>query len=78
MKEFFQKIEIRNVLGVIIVVGSFLLLYLMLNKEIPGNNKDVVNTAIGFVMGGALSSAAMYFFGDSKKNNFPPNTPPLN
>lgn len=69
MKQFFDKIgkaEITNILGVLIVLGCFLLMYVMLIKDIPTNNKDVVNTAVGFIMGGALAGVVGYFFGASK------------
>jgi hypothetical protein len=69
MKQFFDKIgkaEITNILGVLIVLGCFILMYVMLIKDIPSNNKDVVNTAVGFIMGGALAGVVGYFFGASK------------
>lgn len=72
MTEFFKKIgtaEIRNVLAVIIVVGIFVLLYLMTMKEIPKGNEGILNTAIGFVFGGALGGVIGYFFGDKKDND---------
>lgn len=69
MKQFFDKIgkaEITNILGVLIVLGCFILMYMMLIKAIPDGNKDVVNTAVGFIMGGALAGVVGYFFGASK------------
>jgi hypothetical protein len=69
MTEFLKKItskDIRNVLAVIIVVGCFILLYIMQIKEIPAANKDIVLTAVGFVFGGALAGVAGYYFGSSK------------
>lgn len=69
MKRFFDrmgKTDIANVLGVTIVVGCFILLYLLIIKPIPVDNKDILNIAIGFVFGGALSGVVGYFFGASK------------
>jgi dolichol kinase len=69
MTEFLKKItskDIRNVLGVIVVIGCFILLYMMQIKEIPAANKDVVLTAVGFVFGGALAGVVGYYFGSSK------------
>jgi dolichol kinase len=69
MTEFLKKItskDIRNVLGVIVVIGCFILLYIMQIKEIPAANKDVVLTAVGFVFGGALAGVVGYYFGSSK------------
>jgi len=47
------KTDIRNSLAIIIVVGSFLLLYLLQVKPIPEQNHDLVLTAGGFIFGGA-------------------------
>jgi Na+-driven multidrug efflux pump len=69
MKQFFQNIgktEIRNILGVIVVIGCFVLLYILQVKPIPAANKDVLNIAIGFVFGGALAGVIGYYFGSSK------------
>lgn len=60
------KSDIRNSLGILIVLGVFALLYIMLIKPIPSENKDIVFTAIGFVFGGALSGVVGYYFGSSK------------
>ena len=69
MKKFWDKIvktDIANILGVIIVLGCFILLYIMQIKPIPTENKDVLNIAVGFVFGGALAGVIGYFFGASK------------
>lgn len=70
MKELFKrfgKAQIQNVLGVMNTVGSYVLLYIMLVKEIPVANKDILLMAIGFVLGGSLPSSNGFFFGASKK-----------
>lgn len=69
MKHLLEKIgrtEIRNIIAVVTVAGCFVLLYLLLIKAIPVENKDVINIAIGFVFGGLLSSVGGYYFGSSK------------
>ncbi len=69
MKKLFDKIgkaEITNLLGIIIVLGCFVLLYLLIITPIPAENKDVLNIAIGFVFGGALAGVVGFFFGASK------------
>lgn len=74
MREFFSRIgnsEIRNVLAVTTAAGCFVLLYLMLIKEIPVNNKDVLNVAIGFVFGSGLTGVYGYYFGSSKSGQPP-------
>jgi hypothetical protein len=74
MKEWFKKIgqaEIRNILAILIVAGSFFSLHLMMVREIPKENKDTVNQAIGFILGGSLAGVIGYFFGASKKETKP-------
>lgn len=60
------KSDIRNSLAVVIVIGCFLLLYLLQVKEIPEKNKDIVLTAVGFVFGGALAGVIGYYYGNTK------------
>jgi len=60
------KTDIRNTLAIIIVVGSFLLLYLLQVKPIPEQNHDLVLTAGGFIFGGALAGVVGYYFGATK------------
>ena len=77
MRQFFKAIgttEIRNILGVIIIVGAFGALYLMIFKPIPVANKDTVNLTIGFVLGGGVGAVTGYFFASSKKDNDPNET----
>jgi hypothetical protein len=64
-----SKTAIQNILGVVITVGVFILLYLMIIKEIPEKNKDVVLTAVGFVFGSGFGAVAGFFFGSSKVVN---------
>lgn len=74
MKEFFNKIgasEIRNVLAIVMTLGCFVLMYLMLIKEIPIGNKDVLNVAIGFLFGSGLTGVFGYYFGASKSGTPP-------
>lgn len=69
MKSLFAKLgktEITNLLGVVIVLGCFILLYLLIITPIPVENKDILNIAIGFVFGGALAGVIGFFFGASK------------
>lgn len=69
MTELFKRItskDIRNILAVIIVLGSFIILYLLIIKEIPDKNRDVVLTSVGFILGGALGGVTGFYFGASK------------
>lgn len=60
--------NIRSILAVIILVGSFTILGTMLFHEIPDRNKDVVNICIGIVLGASMGAVTGYYFGDSKKD----------
>ena len=60
--------EIRNILSVIIVIGAFSVLTLIIFKPIPEVNKDVVNIAIGLVLGGPVGGVIGYYFAASKKD----------
>ena len=74
MKKFFDginKTDIRNILAIITTLGCFILLYLLQVKAVPIENKDVLNIAVGFVFGGALSGVMGFYFGSSKQDNEP-------
>lgn len=69
MTEFLRKItskDIRNVLAVIIVVGSYVLFYFLVIKEVPAANKDLLNIVAGMLFGGPLAAVSGYYFGSSK------------
>ena len=73
---FLQRItkqDIRNIIAIISVVGAFIMLYLMIIKPIPAENKDTVNIAVGVVLGGLIGGVNGYYFGaakgDSKKES---------
>ena len=72
MTEWLRKIsksEIRNILAVMTVVGAFVTLYLIIVKPIPAENKDTVNLALGFVLGGLVGGVNGFYFGASKSDN---------
>jgi hypothetical protein len=74
MKKLFDginKTDIRNILAIITTLGCFILLYLLQVKAVPIENKDVLNIAVGFVFGGALSGVMGFYFGSSKSDNEP-------
>lgn len=66
--ENFSKTSIAHILAVIIVLGCFVMLYILLIKEIPVNNVATVNIAVGFLFG-MLGAVIGYFYGASKSNN---------
>lgn len=58
--------DIRNILAIIITLGCFLIIYLLIIKEVPQGNKDILNIAIGFLFGGAFAGVVGYFYGSSR------------
>lgn len=60
------KTDIRNTLAIFIVVGCFVLMYLLQVKPIPEQNHDLVLTVGGFIFGGALAGVVGYYFGATK------------
>jgi hypothetical protein len=65
-----QKIStasIRNILAIIYISGSFVYIFLLLLKAIPPENKDLVNTLGGVMIGGSVTILG-YFFGSSKSS----------
>lgn len=69
MTEFLKKMsssDIRSIIAIITVLGSFIALYLIILKPIPASNKDTVNLAVGFILGGLVGGVSGYYFGASK------------
>jgi len=60
------KTDIRNSLAIMIVVGCFVLMYILQVKPIPEENHDIVNIVAGFIFGGALAGVVGYYFGSTK------------
>jgi drug/metabolite transporter (DMT)-like permease len=58
-KQWFQY-----ALGGIIVIGFFLLLYLLLRTTIPESNKEILNIVVGALIG-SFTSIVGYFYGSS-------------
>lgn len=72
MKEFFKrfgKSDIQNALGFIIVTGCFILLYMLMYKPIPAENKEIMTTTIGYLLGSALTGVVGFYYGASKKTD---------
>jgi hypothetical protein len=60
LKDIFQY-----VLGGTIVVGFFVLLYLLVKNEVPTANNDLLNLIVGALIG-SFATIVSYFFGSSK------------
>jgi hypothetical protein len=71
MTEIMKKLskqDIRNTIGMLFTLLSFLFLFKLLNTAIPSDNKDVV-IAIAGVIVGQLVTINGYYFGQSKSEN---------
>lgn len=58
-KDIFQY-----VLGGLVVLGFFTLLYLLISKSVPEPNKDLLNLVVGALIG-SFATVVGYFFGSS-------------
>ena len=68
MNEIFGKItskDIRNIIAVLIVSGTFILMYIFMIKEMPNGNRDLVLVTAGGIIA-VLKDVTSYFFGSSK------------
>jgi hypothetical protein len=74
-KDIFQYL-----LGAVIVIGFFVLMIALVYKEIPGQNKDLLNLVIGALIGSFVTIVS-YFYGSSKgsaeKNALLPEKRPI-
>ena len=68
------KTDIRNSLAIMIVVGCFILMYLLQVKPVPAENHDIVNIVCGSIFGGALAGVVGYYFGSTKSDKSNGNT----
>lgn len=53
------------VLGAVIVIGFFLLLYFLVFYTLPFDNKDLLNIVLGALIA-SFTSVVQYFYGSSK------------
>jgi drug/metabolite transporter (DMT)-like permease len=58
-KDLFQYI-----LGALIVIGFFALLYMLVRAEVPDKNKDLLNLIVGALIG-SFATIVGYFYGSS-------------
>ena len=59
-KDIFQY-----VLGALITIGFFMLLYILIYSGIPEQNKDILYLVVGALIG-TFSTVVTYFYGSSK------------
>lgn len=69
----------QYILGGVIVIGFFLLLYFLLWAVVPEGNKDLLNIVVGALIG-SFTSIVGYFYGSSlgsaEKNDLLKNNTP--
>jgi hypothetical protein len=58
--------DIRNIISLITTIGCFVLLYLLIIKQVPERNHDIVVAAVGYMLGAANGAVYGYYFGASK------------
>jgi hypothetical protein len=78
MKELFIKIreaDIRNIVAIITSLGCFVMLYLLIVKDIPTSNHDIVVAGVSYILGQSNGSVYGYLFGTTKgEKKQPPDT----
>ena len=66
-------------LAFVIIVATFILAYVLLTKVVPEANRDIINVALGLILGLSVT-VVNYYFGSSKgssdKNILPQNDAP--
>lgn len=58
-------------LAIILVIATFVAIAALFFVEIPESNKDIVNFALGTIVGTGFASVVTFFFGSSETNNNP-------
>lgn len=64
MAEMKGKQIFQYILGILIVTGFFILLYLLLSASVPTENKDLLNLVVGALIG-SFATVVGYFYGSS-------------
>jgi uncharacterized membrane protein YccC len=59
-----EKQIFQYILGGLIVAGFFIMLGLLIYVTVPGDNKDLLNIALGALIG-CFTSIVNYFYGSS-------------
>lgn len=79
MKQFFQSLreqDIRNVLALIIIVGTFVIQIMILKSNIPEKNHDIAIATVAMTLG-MQAGVIAYYFGASKTDRKQGNTPSI-
>lgn len=76
MKQFFQSLreqDIRNVIALIVILGTFAIQIIILKSTVPPANHDLAVTTVVMTLG-MQAGVIAYYFGASKTDK-KPNTP---
>lgn len=61
-----SKTDVRNILAVITLLAVVVLLVILSFYPVPQRNADLINMAMGYLMGQAMGGVFGYYFGASK------------
>jgi Na+-transporting NADH:ubiquinone oxidoreductase subunit NqrD len=64
-----QKAHTANIVAMIVVCGCFSFLFVLLFKEIPSQNRDIVNFLSGSLFATLLNAIAFFLYNYRKKDD---------
>lgn len=70
MKKILEKLSVtdmRSIIALTTVAGIFVILAMLMFHPIPETNKDIVNSIISAITGGALGGVIGFYFGSKKQ-----------
>lgn len=68
MWEKLSKVQIQHIIGILVVLLSFGLLYLLALNEVPARNEKLLDILIGSVIGSTLTGVIGWLYTQSKSN----------
>lgn len=75
MEKLFSNI--RSIIALLVVILSFVFLFLLLKTTIPAGNKDILQIAAGIILG-SMAGVIGYYFGSSKNESDKAKTDQIN
>jgi heme/copper-type cytochrome/quinol oxidase subunit 4 len=69
MWEKLNKVSIQVIVAVVSIVASYGLLYLLIMKEVPAGNRDLLNIMIGVVCGSTVTGVIGWLYTHNKTRN---------
>ena len=71
MKIKFPQMKIRAFIAVILIFFSFFTVWAFLSMKIDDSNRDIINFALGAILGGVLKDISSYYFGGNHSPDKP-------